>query len=210
MRKIMMRKIILALGLALNGILGYTQEARALLDKASEKMNAYTSVFSTFDYRLDNDKESIHDIQKGNIYLEGEKYHLELSGMVQIYDGEKIYTISDEDQEVTISKKDNTDALLTPVKILNAYKKGYKITAGNKKGDIKYVILTPEKKSTTKKVVIGINSKTINLQSVMEENNEGTQTTLILTKFIPNAPVLPMQLQYDKNKYKNYIITEMD
>jgi len=87
----MMRKIILALGLTLNGVLGHTQEARALLDKASEKMSTYTSVFSTFDYRLDNDKENIHDIQKGTIYLEGEKYHLELLGMVQIYDGEKSY-----------------------------------------------------------------------------------------------------------------------
>ncbi len=205
-----MKNIFLIVGVAFSVFVNAQASGKALLDKTTKKMKNYTSMYSTFDYSLKNNKENIYDKQNGYIYLRGEKYSLNLLGIKQIFDGKKVYTISEEDEEVTISKGGNEDALLTPTKVLNSYKKGFKIVLGEKKGNIQYIVLTPEKKSTTKKVVIGINSTTNDLSSVMEENNEGTQTTLTLTNFIPNFPVPQMLLQYDKNKYKDYLITEID
>ncbi|APD07920.1 hypothetical protein UJ101_02421 [Flavobacteriaceae bacterium UJ101] len=205
-----MKKIVLVFAFVFGVFINAQTSGKDLLNKATEKMKSYTSLYSTFDYSLDNAKENIHDKQHGYIYLKGEQYNLSLLGIKQIFDGKKIYTISEEDEEVTISKGENEDALLTPTKVLNAYKKGFNIVMGEKKDHIQYVVLTPEKKSNTKKVVIGINSKTDDLYSVMEENNEGTQTTLTLNKFIPNFPVPLMLLQYDTNKYKDYLITEID
>ena len=205
-----MKKIIVTFGLILSTFASAQTTGEALINKATEKMKSYKSMYSTFDYSLDNDKENIHDKQSGYITLEGEKYNLSLLGIKQIFDGNNVYTISEEDEEVTISKGENEDALLTPTKVLNAYKKGFNIKLGDKKNHIQYVILTPEKKSNTKKVTIGIDSKTNDLYSVTEENYEGTKTTLTLTKFIPNFPVMPLSLQYDKNKYKDYLITEID
>ncbi|MFV0531203.1 MAG: LolA family protein [Flavobacteriales bacterium] len=205
-----MKNIILIIGFVSGIFINAQTSGKNLLDKATKKMKSYTSMYSTFDYHLDNNKENIHDKQSGYIYLKGERYNLSLLGIKQIFDGKKIYTISEEDEEVTISKGENEDALLTPTKVLDSYKKGFKITLGEKKGTIQYIVLTPEKKSNTQKVVIGIDSKTNDLYSVMEENNEGTQTTLTLTNLIPNFPVPTLLLQYDKNKYKDYLITEID
>lgn len=206
-----MKKIVFVFGLVLSIFVNAQTSGRTLLNKSTKKMKSYTSMYLTFNYSLENAKENIHDKQHGYIYLKGEQYHLSLLGIKQIFDGTKLYTISEEDEEVTISKGKNEDALLTPTKILNSYKKGFTIVKGVKKDLIQYVTLTPKKKSaTTKKVVIGINSSTDDLHSIMEENNEGTQTTFTLNKFIPNFPVPPMLLQYDANKYKNYLITEID
>ncbi len=205
-----MKNSIVIIGLIISTLVSAQTSGKALLDQTTKKMKSYSSMYSTFDYNLDNQKENIHDKQQGYIYLKGDQYHLSLLGIKQIYDGKKIYTISEEDQEVTISSGKNEETLLTPNKVLNSYKKGFKITLGNQKGDIQYIVLTPEKKNNTKKVIIGINTKTNDLYSVMEENNEGTQTTLTLTHFIPNFPVPLLLLQYDKNKYQDYLITEID
>lgn len=205
-----MKKIVLVFGFVLGVFMNAQTSGKALLNKATEKMKSYSSLYSTFDYSLDNAKENIHDKQHGYIYLKGDQYHLSLLGIKQIFDGKKVYTISEEDQEVTISKGENEETLLTPTKILNSYKKGFTITMGEKKGGIQYVVLTPKKKSNTKKVLIGIRPESNDLYSVMEENNEGTQTTLTLNKLIPNFPVPLMLLQYDTHKYKNYLTTEID
>ncbi len=205
-----MKNKIVIIGLIVSTFINAQTSGKVLLDQVTKKMKSYTSMYSTFDYSLDNQKENIHDNQQGYIYIKGDQYHLSLLDIKQIYNGKKIYTISEEDEEVTISSGKNEETLLTPNKVLNSYKKGFKITLGNQKGDIQYIVLTPEKKNNTKKVIIGINTKTNDLYSVMEENNEGTQTTLTLTHFIPNFPVPLLLLQYDKNKYQNYLITELD
>ncbi len=205
-----MNKLVLTLAIISSSFSIAQTSGKDLLNKVTEKMKSYNSLYSTFDYRLDNDKENIHDKQNGFIFLQGDKYNLNLLGINQIFDGEKVYTISDEDEEVTITSGENEDIILTPNKVLNTYKKGYKITLSELKNDIQYILLIPENKNNTKKVVVGINKKTNELYSVTEENNEGTKTSFELVNLIPNFPIVPTLLQYDNNKYKDYLITEIN
>lgn len=204
-----MKNKIVIIGIILSTFVNAQTSGKALLDKVTKKMKSYTSMYSTFDYELNNQKENIHDKQQGYIYIKGDQYHLNLLGIQQIYDGKKIYTISEEDEEVTVSSANNEGTLLTPNKVLSSYKKGFNVTLGDNK-KYQQIILTPEKKSNTKNVVIYVNPKTYDLYSITEENHEGTRTTLTLTNFIPNFPVPLLLLQYDKNKYQDYLITELD
>lgn len=189
-------------------LFAHAQTGKALLDKTSAKLKGYTSMYANFSYKIVESQTKKTTNQTGLVITQGEKYNLKTDDLLQIYDGKKVYSISDADKEVTISDANNEDVLLTPTKIINSYKTGYTITNGTKKGNIQYINLTPTKAGNIKKVVIGINTSNYNLYSVSEETKSYT-STLTISKFIPNYPVMPITFQFDKEKYKNYLITNL-
>ena len=189
-------------------LFAHAQTGKALLDKTSAKLKAYTSMYANFSYKIVESQTKKTTNQTGLVITQGEKYNLKTDDLLQIYDGKKVYSISDADKEVTISDANNEDVLLTPTKIINSYKTGYTINNGTKKGNIQYINLTPTKAGNIKKVVIGINTSNYNLYSVSEETKSYT-STLTISKFIPNYPVMPITFQFDKEKYKNYLITNL-
>src|SRR5699024_8240388 len=86
----------------------------------------YDNIQIDFKYNLNNTKENVNQETRGNVSLSGDKYVLEMLGIKRIFDGEKIYTIVPEDEEVTISKFDpNADEEITPSKMLSFYENGY-------------------------------------------------------------------------------------
>ena len=60
------------------------------------------------------------------LYCLGEKYKLNMLGVTRLYDGKKLYNISPEDEEVTITNADQEDeGTITPSKMLTFYQDGY-------------------------------------------------------------------------------------
>ncbi|MEZ4788016.1 MAG: outer membrane lipoprotein carrier protein LolA, partial [Flavobacterium haoranii] len=86
-----------------------TQKAKALLDEVSAKVKTYENIVIDFKYSLNNPKENINQESKGNVTLKGNLYNLNFMGITKIFDGKKIYTIVPEDEEITISKYDESD-----------------------------------------------------------------------------------------------------
>ena len=79
------------------------QDAKSLLDEVSSKVRSYDNIVIDFKYSLDNSKEGVTSDTRGNVSLQGDKYHLNMLGSTRICDGQSIYTIVPEDEEVTIS-----------------------------------------------------------------------------------------------------------
>ena len=65
-------------------------------------MNTYKNIQISFKYVLENEAENIRQETKGKVTLEGDKYVLNILGIQRIFDGKTLYTISPEDEEVTI------------------------------------------------------------------------------------------------------------
>ena len=65
--------------------------------------------FMEFKYVLDNSEENIHQETRGDVTLVGDKYVLNILGITRIYDGQKLTTISPEDEEVTISTENTAE-----------------------------------------------------------------------------------------------------
>ena len=52
---------------------------------------------------LENKEEQIRQETEGKVTLAGDRYKLEFLEIIQLFDGEKIYTIVPENEEITVS-----------------------------------------------------------------------------------------------------------
>lgn len=87
-------------------------DAQTLLNEMSAKVNEYDNMVLEFKYALDNSEENIHQDTRGVITLVGDNYVLNILGIIRIFDGEKLITISPEDEEVTISKQNTASTCI--------------------------------------------------------------------------------------------------
>ena len=191
-------------------------KAKALLNEVSAKVKSYKNISIEFKYVLKNVSENINQETRGSVVIEGEKYLLNILGITRIFDGKKLYTISPEDEEVTISKDNSDDEnTITPSKMLSFYNEGYNYAMDivqNVEGrKIQVVKLTPiDSNSEIKHVLLGIDAKTKHIYNLIEVGKNDTRTTLTVKSFKTNEPISKTLFTFDKNKYKGYYINNLD
>lgn len=191
-------------------------KAKALLNEVSAKVKSYKNISIEFKYVLKNVSENINQETRGNVVIEGEKYLLNILGVTRIFDGKKLYTISPEDEEVTISKDNSDDeGTIKPSKMLSFYNEGYNYAMDivqNVEGrKIQVVKLTPmDSNSEIKHVLLGIDAKTKHIYNLIEVGKNDTRTTLTVKSFKTNEPISKTLFTFDKNKYKGYYINNLD
>ena len=196
----------------------YAQDAKAkaLLDEVSTKAKNYKNISIDFKYVLENTEENIKQETRGDVIMEGEKYRLNILGITRIFDGQNLYSISPEDEEVTVSKVSNEDQnTITPSKMLSFYEDGftYKMDIEqNVQGrKIQFVKLTPiDSSSEIKYVLLGIDNKTKHIYRLIEIGKNGTKTTLTVNSFKTNETLSKSLFTFDQVKYKNYYINKLD
>jgi len=209
------------LSIALVFFIGLTSQAqdkkaKDLLDQVTAKIKTYSNISIDFKYTLNNAKENINKESKGNLLLEGNKYVLNFMGVTKIYDGKKSYTIVPEDEEVTISSlNDNDEKAITPSKMLTFFNSGYKfswdILQDVKGRKIQYIKLIPTNpKDQRKELLLGIDSQTKNIYTVIEIGKNGTKTTLTVNSFKTNQPLSKNQFTFVASKYPKYYINKID
>ena len=214
-----MKKIIVFI-LAMNSVTFHAQnrepEAKALLDQVSAKVNGYENMVLDFKYVLDNNEENIHQETRGNVTLVGDNYLLNILGITRIFDGEKLITISPEDEEVTISTQNTAEEnTITPSQLLSFYEEGYTykmdIVQNIRGRKIQYIKLMPIDSTTEiKYVLLGIDINTKHVYNLIEIGNNATKTTLTITAFKTNQPLPENLFVFDTSKYSDYFINTLD
>lgn len=139
--------------------------AEKLANKVLDKLNGYTNVVVSFRYVLENTNENIKQETRGDVTIEGEKYILNLMGSQRIFDGEYIYTIIPEDEEVIISRFNESDeAEITPSKMLTFFESGYDFKMDIVKNEngrkIQFLQLIPKEKDAEIKQIFFRNRPT--------------------------------------------------
>ncbi|HLV69215.1 MAG TPA: outer membrane lipoprotein carrier protein LolA [Xanthomarina sp.] len=212
-----MKKITLIFTLFIYAIsFGQDSKAKALLDEVSQKAKSYDNISIDFKYVLDNAAENIKQETRGDVVMQGDKYRLNILGATRIYDGKTLYSISPDDEEVTISTENPDDEnSITPSKMLSFYEDGYTykmdIIQDVKGRKIQYVKLTPmDSNSEIKNVLLGIDAQTKHIFNLIEIGKNGTKTTLTVNSFKTNEPISKSLFTFDKNKYKDYYINQLD
>jgi outer membrane lipoprotein-sorting protein len=191
-------------------------DAKTLLNEVSEKVKGYENIAIDFKYTLENLSENIKQETKGDVVMQGEKYRLNILGVTRLFDGSKTYSISTEDEEVTISShiEDDNDAI-TPSKMLSFYEDGYTYTLDIKqdiKGrKIQYIKLIPiDSNSEIKEILLGIDAQTKHIYNLITVGKNSTKTTLTVNSFDTNEPVSKSFFTFDVSKYKDYYINNLD
>jgi outer membrane lipoprotein-sorting protein len=212
-------KNLIVLAFLTLGLASFAQndaKAEALLTEVSSKIKAYKNISLDFKYELNNSSENINQETRGDVVIDGEKYKLNILGITRIFDGKTLYTISPEDEEVTISS-DNTEdeSTITPSKMLSFYEDGYTYKMDiiqNVKGrKIQFVKLNPiDTNSEIKYILLGIDATTKHIYNLIEIGLNGTKTILTVNSFKTNEPISKTLFTFDKSKYSDYFINQID
>jgi len=208
--------IVIFLLLTFNTYSQDSEKAKALLNEVTAKVKSYENISIDFKYSLQNSNENINQVTRGDVTIEGNKYVLNVLGITRIFDGKTLYTINPEDEEVTISSENTEDEnTVSPSKMLSFYEEGYTYAMdiiqdvmGRK---IQYVKLNPiDTHSEIKQVLLGIDAKTKHIYNLIEIGKNDTRTTLTVNSFKTNQPISKSIFKFDKSKYKNYYINNLD
>ncbi|MFZ4671519.1 MAG: LolA family protein [Flavobacterium sp.] len=213
-----MIKMISTVLLVLVSFTNHAQDKKAkdMLDQVTAKIKSFSNISVDFKYTLYNAKENINKESKGNVILESNKYILNFLGVTKIFDGKKSYTIVPEDEEVTISSiNEKDDTTITPSKMLTFFNSGYKfswdILQDVKGRKIQYIKLIPtSSKDARKEILLGIDSQTKNIYTIIEMGKNGTKTTLTVNSFKTNQPLSKNQFTFVSSRYPNYYINKID
>ena len=193
-----------------------SEEAVKLLNKVSENIKSYDNIYINYTYTLFNLEEDINQINKGSFVTEDDKWKFVMLDVTRIFDGDKLYTISPDDEEVTISTQNPDDeSTITPNKMLYFYEEGYNFEmdivqyVGRKK--IQYVKLVPmDSDAEIKYILMGIDVEFNQIYKVIETGINDTQTTIAIIDFEVNLPLEKSLFVFDKEKYNDYYMNILD
>ena len=183
------------------------KEAEILLNKVSENIKSYENIYINYTYTLSNLEEDINQTNKGSFVTEGDNWKFVMLGVTRIFDGEKLYTISPDDEEITISTQNPDDeSTITPNKMLYFYEEGYNFEmdivqyVGRKK--IQFVKLVPkDSDAEIKYILLGIDVEFNQIYKVIETGINDTQTTIAIVDFEVNLPLEESLFVFDREKY---------
>ena len=203
--------------------LAYSQvnsEAELLLNKVSGNIKSYENIYINYAYTLQNLEEDISQTNKGSFVTEDDKWRFEMLGVTRIFDGNKLYSISPDDEEVTISSQDPEDeTTITPNKMLYFYEDGYYFQMDEYKfigstqfrKKIQYVKLIPkDSEAEIKYILLGIDTEFNQIYEVIETGKNETITTISIVDFEFNLPLDKNLFVFDEEKYKNYYMNILD
>ena len=212
----MIMKKILLLIFGLLTMLSYSQDnsdAELLLNKVSENIKNYDNIYINYAYTLQNIEEDINQTNNGSFVTEDEKWRFEMLGVTRIFDGNKLYSISPDDEEVTISSQDPEDeTTITPNKMLYFYEEGYYfemdesrfVGNGQFRKKIQYVKLIPkDSEAEIKYILLGIDTEFNQIYEVIETGKNETVTTISIVDFEFNLPLDSKLFIFDVEKYKD-------
>lgn len=191
-------------------------QAQKLLEEVSSKVESYDNILIDFKYALENTFENVQQETRGDVSLKGEKYVLNIMGTTRIFDGEKIYTIIPEDEEINISTYNpEEDQSITPSKMLTFYNEGYNykwdITQDIKGRKIQYIKLTPiDSNAEIKDILLGIDQQTKHIYNLIQTQDNGTKITITVKGFKTNQPIPESLFTFNEDRYEDYYINRLD
>ena len=223
-----MKKIYILLLILSNSLIIFSQndpEAEELLNKVSENIKAYESMYININHNLINKEEDIDFTNKVSFVKKGDKYNVKWNNIIFIYDGKKLYTINPDDEEVTVSSEDlDEESTITPNKILTFFEEGYHFKMDVSQDVtvvdyyeqrvrklLQYVKLVPiDSDSEIEYILLAIEKKNNRIYKSIEKGKNGTITSYTISSFEVDLPLNEDLFFFNKKKYKDYYINNID
>jgi outer membrane lipoprotein carrier protein len=213
-----MRNILISM-IVLTGLTVSAQndpKAKSLLELTSKNMQSFQTISASFLFTMDNAKMNIHEKNSGTLMMKGAKYQVKLPdmGMQVISDGQTIWNIMKEANQVTISNSgDQGEGSIDPTTIFNVYQEGYTyrfVEDKTVKGEIiSYVELIPaDKTKEFTKLMVGIVKDKLLVNSLVTYGKDGNLYGIFVNDLKSNIPVADSEFVFDKSKFPNIEVVD--
>lgn len=207
-----MSKLLFGIVLFFSGISVFAQQdqkAKSILENVTKNTQSYQSIQATFDYILDNKKEEIHEENKGEIVIRGEKYQLKLPQLgLEVYsDGKNVWSYMKDANEVSItSVEDGAVEMMNPSKLFTIYEEGFnyqfveETTTGGK--EIYVIDLFPQNEETEySKIRIQIDKRQMLVKNAEMVGKEGNNYIVRVNNLKTNVPAADSLFVFNAAKY---------
>ena len=215
MRNIISKVIVTSLVVGTVGFVNAQKidaKAKKILDDITANYKSKKNTYFKFSFGS-GVNEQVAKTEPGIYYAAGDKYKLKIMETEQIFDGNKIYNINTEDMEVTIAKPNGSSTMFSPINYLSTYRNDYNVTYGGKKSvngvNADFIKLTPVKSNGLKYVYIFVDSSKKQMVKLEQHGNNKDVAVIAIKEYKENQELDPNMFVFDKNKYKNYVITEL-
>lgn len=189
------------------------KRAGEILDAMSKKYQAIPSFTAQFAYTLESPSAGINETYQGDVFVKGDKYHLNTGEQEIINNGTTVWTYLKESNEVNIADYEPEADEITPSKIFNIYKQGYKYTFVEELKEngqtYEVVDLVPEdKNSQIFKVRLTVNKKDNSLRNFKAFEKSGNRYVYNVENLKP-AEIDDTVFAFDKSKYKGVEVVDL-
>ena len=213
-----MKSRIIALFLLISPMISFAQQdakAQEILKSVSTKFKSFKSYKANFSIVIENTRDKSKEVQKGTIYIKGNKYRLEIAGQDVICDGKTRWTYVKDANEVQIDVQKTDEGTISPTNIFTIYEKGwqskYTGDAKEKTSTVAQIELVPSEgknKNIFKiKLSINKNEKTISSAKMMDKN--GGIQTINVEKISPDGAADDNIFVFNKAKYPGAEIIDL-
>ncbi|GEN74470.1 LolA family protein [Chryseobacterium hagamense] len=200
------------------GAVGFTNaqkidaKAKKILDDITANYKSKKNTYFKFSFGSGTNGK-VDKSEPGIYYAAGDKYKLKIMETEQIFDGSKIYNINTEDKEVTVAKPNGSSSMFSPINYLSSYRNDYNVTYEGKKNvngvNADFIKLTPVKSNGIQAVYLFVNAAKKQMIKLEQHGNNNDLAVIAITQYKENQTLDPGMFVFDKNKYKNYLVTEL-
>lgn len=191
------------------------QNARSILDKASEAYNNAGSVTATFTLDTKDTKTSNTYSYDGKAYMKGNKFKIEIPDAITWFDGTTQWVYIKDTEEVNISDPTGEELQsISPSVLFNIYKKGFNLSNKGEKrvnGKSMYEVeLTPQKKGGDfTKIAVQIDKATNIFRKITLTDRNGMQNVLTIKSYQTNSNLSDNVFRFDKKDYPRAEIIDL-
>ena len=190
-------------------------EAKAILDKTKAQIESYTNITADFELTIKNKRENINSTTTGTIYLKDSLYAIESPGSRVVYDGEQLWTYTEDINEVTITEPSDDDSFTdNPAMIFSFYERDFKFrlrgteTIDGKTMDV--IDLYPKNLNTPySRYKIYIDRLSGNIYSVEAISKDGIDYSAKITNTNTTKTIEPEKLTFDVKKHPDIEVVNM-
>ena len=154
---------------------------------------------------------------EGTIWMKGLKYKIVLNEYIVYYDGNKLYSLNTEAEEVYVSVPDPDQPgylQAVPIKIIKSYEKDFKYSyMGNKpfmgKDRVEVQLYPKDLTGPYSMLKMFIHPTTLKLEGIQLKHKEGIQYTMILSDIKGNQQLDDQTFVFNPDEYPNTEVIEL-
>lgn len=189
------------------------KEASDLLKKVIDKTASYDNFKAELTYTMVNTDMDINEKKSGYVYVEGDKYRIEMESQVIICDATTVWTYLADSEEVMVSSVEDSEESISPTKILTTYNDDYKAKfdpdSKYKNSDLKAIDLKPNDGKQFEQMTILVSQKNLSLESFSVFDKNGNVFTYHIINLTPNLDLPPDTFTFDTAKYPDVDVIDM-
>ncbi len=188
--------------------------AEELLRKVIDQTKSYPAMKVVFDYRMINEDAGIDELKTGEVFIQGDAYKLVMAGQIVISNGNAIWTILEDSEEVMISDAMEGEENITPSRLLTSYYEDHKISyfqenRRNQNPGQKTIELKPESGKKFAKIHIDIIEQGLHIKQFTIFDNGGNAFIYVIKNLDDSFTPPPGFFEYDQADYPGYEVIDM-